>query len=448
MANLTQKIENFLKKNLKGNAPLLVGFSGGPDSLAITHILLSLQKKYAFEVELAHIDHSFRPESYQQALELKSWAEKNNLAFHLMKIDVVPAQNIEDYFRKERYHFFNELLNKKKYQALVLAHHQNDLEETVLKRVLEGSHIEYLGAFDEVSSFSNNYIWRPFLFTCKEEILNYIQTHSLNPVNDPTNFDGKNLRSKMRCEIIPTLEKQFGKNIRSNLQALAKSSKEFNRYFLKRFKDLDIHHASFLGSYFDFSHLNLHPFELQFVLRHQLKKVDLVLNRIETDTITSWLIDNVANQSITHGKKLIYIDRQKLFLFNHNWQELPIEPQKVELGIFSYGPWQVSVEEGREAKESHLGWKGLFKKNNPTLFFQLPLGQYLLKKGDLKIDRCLFYQKKLGKVLSEHSVPSAIAHHCPVIVSKCGQVVEFLSGRDKKILSGPYLNISLTYKKD
>ena len=152
--NILNYLNNFLLKyNLK-DKKILLAFSSGSDSRALFELLLKLKDKFNFELHLAHIDHSYRKDSEAESLMLKKEMQEKNIFFHLKKIDIKNFKNLEDKFRIERYNFFEELYFKNNFDALLLAHHKNDLAETVLKRLFEGASIFNLTAMKEENFFN------------------------------------------------------------------------------------------------------------------------------------------------------------------------------------------------------------------------------------------------------------------------------------------------------
>jgi tRNA(Ile)-lysidine synthase len=126
------KVHQYLKQRGQFEKPLLVGFSGGPDSLALAQVLLQL----GISFHLAHFDHGWREESAKECSELKLWAQERDIPFFTERAKVPDLT--ENGAREQRLAFFKKLYSQGTYEALVLAHHRQDLAETTLKRMLEG----------------------------------------------------------------------------------------------------------------------------------------------------------------------------------------------------------------------------------------------------------------------------------------------------------------------
>lgn len=157
-------LSKFLIQHRKTNKPLLLALSGGPDSLALFHLLLEVSKEHSIPFAIAHVDHGWRPESGTEAEILKELAQKHDLGFHLKKLDPKSLEgNLEDACRSERLQFFKELCQAHEYEAVLMGHHADDAAETVLKRLFEGSSLKAVAGLQEVSCYDDLQIWRPLL---------------------------------------------------------------------------------------------------------------------------------------------------------------------------------------------------------------------------------------------------------------------------------------------
>jgi len=225
---LHHQVKTFLEKNAVSSKPILLGYSGGPDSLALLHLLLNCN----VDIHLAHVDHKWRKESSAEALDLAREAKRLSLPFYLHEISGIQEgdSNLEDRFRRERFQFFKKITQEKNCQALLLAHHLDDQAETVMKRLFEGAGLLHLGGLREISHYEQMIIWRPLLPFNKGKILSWLKMQGLEGIDDHTNQDTKYLRARMREVIFPGIEKQFGKGIGRNLHRLGSSFQELRDY--------------------------------------------------------------------------------------------------------------------------------------------------------------------------------------------------------------------------
>ena len=126
---LLQTVKNFLNSRSPLDSPLLLGLSGGPDSLALFHLLLETSSFVPFKLHVAHVDHGWREESSKEAQWLKSYVEKWGVPFYLKKLE--GCLN-EEAAREGRLSFFSSLYRELGCKALLLGHQGDDQAETVL----------------------------------------------------------------------------------------------------------------------------------------------------------------------------------------------------------------------------------------------------------------------------------------------------------------------------
>lgn len=224
-------ILKFLKQHRKTPNPVLLAFSGGPDSLSLLHLLIEYQQIHPLPFSLAHVDHGWREESSIEAETIVSMAQKLQVPLHLKKLN--PKQmsgNLEAACREERLQFFASLCREHGYEAVLMGHHADDMAETVLKRLLEGAALPYLAALCPEMLIHGMKVWRPLLAVPKKNILKWLEARNLQGFHDRTNLDTKFLRAKFRVHILPFLTHTFGKDVSPGLCHLAKESKELRDY--------------------------------------------------------------------------------------------------------------------------------------------------------------------------------------------------------------------------
>ena len=141
----------FLNSRCDWSRPVLIGLSGGPDSMALLHLLRECAQKKDLRIGVAHVNHCWRAESSYEAAQLEELVKNLGYSFHLKVLN--PSEltgNLEDACRRERLAFFNELTHAYGYQAVILGHHRDDQAETVLKRFLEGASLVNLKGMEEI----------------------------------------------------------------------------------------------------------------------------------------------------------------------------------------------------------------------------------------------------------------------------------------------------------
>ena len=202
-----KETEKFLNNILKKGDVIVVGVSGGPDSMCLLHVLKSLQEKYCLNIICAHVNHGLRKESEQEQEFVKNYCLNNNIIFEYMKITkYVNNKFSEQEGREKRYTFFQDIIKKHHANYLMTAHHGDDLIETILMRLVRGSNLKgYLG----ISKISNNNTYqlvRPLLYCSKKDILNYLEKNRIEYVIDKSNNDEKYTRNRYRKQVLPFLK--------------------------------------------------------------------------------------------------------------------------------------------------------------------------------------------------------------------------------------------------
>jgi tRNA(Ile)-lysidine synthase len=199
------------KCRLDASAPVLVGVSGGPDSLCLLDILCRL----GYPVIVAHLDHVLRPESAAEALSVKHKAEILGVDCLMHREDAGEYArdhqlSLEEAARVVRYRFLFEKAVQCGAQAVVVGHNADDQVETVLMHLMRGSGLAGLRGMS-YRSLPNSWseelaLVRPLLGIWREEILSYVEERNLDPVIDSSNLDTRYYRNRLRHELIPILE--------------------------------------------------------------------------------------------------------------------------------------------------------------------------------------------------------------------------------------------------
>jgi tRNA(Ile)-lysidine synthase len=231
--SLQLQIKKFLESRLVQDKPILLGYSGGPDSKALLYLLYVCRRFFPVDIHLAHIDHGWREESAKEAAAIQVEADHLGLPLYTHKLDSkdFASKNWEEQGREHRLRFFSELYTRLECQALILGHHADDQAEVVLKRVFEGASLFNLKGLRAASTLLGMQVWRPLLSVSKKEVLRWLREKNLEYFQDPTNFSEAFLRGRMRQELIPQLKKSFGKEISANLCRLSEESAELHTYF-------------------------------------------------------------------------------------------------------------------------------------------------------------------------------------------------------------------------
>lgn len=229
-------LETIEKNNLIENGDSLVlGVSGGPDSISMLDILRKLQEIIKFKINVAHINHGLRENAKIDEEYVKKYCEKYNIPFYVLHADVrkiaeETKRGLEETGRDVRYKFYDEVLEKTDSNKIAIAHNANDYVETIIMNVLRGSGPNGLKGIEMIQG---KYI-RPLLTSKREEIEEYCKEEKLNPRHDESNDENEYTRNKIRNIVIPYIEKEFNPNIIETLTRLSEIVKEEQEYLNKK----------------------------------------------------------------------------------------------------------------------------------------------------------------------------------------------------------------------
>lgn len=231
-----QVIDTIKKYNLiKENDSIVIGVSGGPDSICLLHILNEIKNELNFKIYVAHINHMIREEADSETEYVKEFCKNLGIECYIKRIDVVEIANnlkrgTEETGRQIRYEFFNEILEKTNSNKIATAHNNNDKVETILMNILRGSGTSGLKGIEAIRD--NKYI-RPLINTSREEIEEYCKTNKLEPRIDKSNNENIYTRNKIRNVVIPYIRQEFNPNIIKTINRLSEVANEENEYLNK-----------------------------------------------------------------------------------------------------------------------------------------------------------------------------------------------------------------------
>ena len=184
---------------------IITGISSGPDSMALLHMLLTNCNK---KIVCAHINHNVRKQSDKEEEYLKEFCKKNNIIFESYKITSYNEKNFENEARKKRYAFYEKILKKYNSHTLLLAHHGDDLIETILMKIIRGTNLEGYSGIKTYSKVKDYIIIRPLLNLTKDDLIKYNKKHNIKYFTDKTNEDTTYTRNRIRKNILPLLKKE------------------------------------------------------------------------------------------------------------------------------------------------------------------------------------------------------------------------------------------------
>lgn len=333
---MKEKVIDTIKKYklIEKGDKIVLGVSGGPDSIAMLDILKDLRNKFEFEIYVCHLNHMIRgQEAINDQKYVEQYCNKNQIEFFTKNVNIIEISNnqkigTEECGRNARYNFFEEILEKTKSNKIATAHNKNDNAETVLMHLLRGSGISGLKG---IKPIRNNKFIKPLIECDRKEIEEYCKQKNLNPCIDKTNFENTYTRNKIRNIVIPYIKKEFNPNIIETLSRLSEVVSSEDE-FLDRITQKEFENIVLLENEHQID-LKLKEFNLlDNVIKNRLillttKKLFGTVNGIEKiniDDIIKMCNKNIGNKFLMPNKnlKVMVKDKKISFYTIGNYMEL------------------------------------------------------------------------------------------------------------------------------
>jgi len=302
----------------KPNSTVIVGFSGGPDSVCLLHLLSKLAPSLNLKIIAAHLDHGWRKESALDATWCKHTTKEFGIEFistTAAELDYAPKYNgsKEELGRKLRRYFFQKLAQEYKTNTIALAHHADDQIETFFIRLLRGSSLSGISGMREQDGL---YV-RPLLNWHKSDILNYLKKEKLTYLEDNTNFQDNFLRNRIRLNLLPmlsTIDARWQKTIPTCIKQLQETDNFLNNHCQKLLQEISKPNNQ--------DHINIQKFlDLEQILQHRILVITLIKQNIPFTPTTALFAEIIrflkSNQSNKHtiNQKTVLIKKDGHFYF-------------------------------------------------------------------------------------------------------------------------------------
>lgn len=313
---------------------LVLGVSGGPDSICMLDILNQLRKdertlnsNLLFEIVVAHVNHKLRQEAEEDENYVKEYCKKNEIEFYSKSIDVQKMAHTnkigtEEAGRIARYEFFDEILKKTKANKIAIAHNKNDKIETILMHTLRGSGIEGLKGIEA----KRGNIIRPLIECERIEIEKYCEEKQLKPRIDQTNFENIYHRNKIRNEVIPYIQQEINPNIIKTIDRLSNIVVLEDEYLEKQtqraYQELVIEEKE-KQIIIDLKKFNSQEIVIKSrLIRYIIKRLFgsvVGIEKIHIDDIIKLCDNNVGNKYLTPNKNLkVLVKNHRIYMTTLN----------------------------------------------------------------------------------------------------------------------------------
>ncbi len=225
---ILDKVKKTIKRyNLIGKGDkILLGVSGGPDSVAMLYLLKSLKKELKINLHVAHLDHMLRNDSYKDKEFVERLARNLKIPVTLAEINIkelAKTGSLEEIARNARLGFLFKVAQDIKAGKIALGHNLDDQAETVLMRIIRGAGLCGLSGILPKRNMAGYQVIRPLLEVRRSEIEAFLKRKKIRPRIDISNLEDIYFRNKIRNKLLPLLEKEYNKNIKAVLSNTAQS---------------------------------------------------------------------------------------------------------------------------------------------------------------------------------------------------------------------------------
>ena len=381
--------------------------------MALLHYLIN---NYKDKIIVAHINHNVRKQSNTEEIFLSNYCKDNNITFECMKITEYKENNFENEARKKRYKFYKEILTKYNSSYLFLAHHADDLMETIIMKITRGSNINGYAGIKKISYQDNYYIVRPFLDYTKQDILEYIKKYNITYYDDYTNNDITYTRNRIRHNIIPLLKKE-DINIHKKFIKYSNTLNEYNDYINYEvnniIKDIYTNNTLYLDKF-----NTIHPFIKKNILYHILNNIynnkDNIVKDIHIKNILNLINNPKPNITINMPNNIYVTKEYNILIFSNKYsiKNYNIKfDKKVSINNFII----------EQIEDTQLNGNDICRLNSNEI--SLPLYIRNKKDGDYIELLGLNKKKKIKEIFIECKIPIRQRNNYPVLVDSKNNIL-------------------------
>mgnify|MGYP001290601962 FL=1 len=414
-----------IKKNISENSiidekdRILVGLSGGPDSIFLLYIL---HNYFNNQLIIAHINHKLRGvDSDLDEKFVRTISQKLKIPLYVIREDIRKLSNenkksIEEVGREVRFSFFDKTLKVENFNKIALGHNLDDNVETILINFIKGSGTKGLIGIPE----KRDNIIHPIINIKKEEILKFLEENKIEYRVDKTNFEIDFLRNKVRNYLLPIIEKEFNKNFKEKILSLSNILKVEDR---------------FLDNLVENIKNDLMEFEDDFIKidNKKFQKLDLSLKRRLIRKAIDYFNRDLREYPLEHIDKVISLENKKTgkeieLPFNliavKDKNKIIIEKKGVEIpnfyieipdiGLYELAGMKIEltlVEKISKVKDIFTSFFDYDKIEFPIKFRKPKFGEKFKPLG-------LKEEKKIQDFFVDNGIPKSVRWNLPILLDK------------------------------
>ena len=410
---MLKKVISYIEKNkiLQDGDSVLLGVSGGADSVCMLHVLYSLREKYHLKLYVVHVNHGIRgSEAKRDADFVEQMAENLQIPFRVVTANIPEMAKEQKLSEEEagrifRYNTFEQVANEVGANKIAVAHNLNDNSETVLFNLFRGSRLKGLRGISPM----RGQIIRPLLCCSRNEIEQYLQENNLSYCTDSTNKETDYSRNRIRLKLMPYIKENINQKAEYNIVNAAENLSQVYEYIYgeaQKAYRIHVKDNVLLNSAEDLNVVILQEVVRMWILENTGRLKDIKANHV--NIVIGLLSNQVSKKSeLPYGLKLIKTyEGVKVLLENNEGKDSNGQTIIEDGKIFNTEKITVTVENESFDKSNipdllYTKWLDYDKIKGLTLRKRLP-GDYIEISGS---ESGRSVKKKLKKYFIDNKIP-------------------------------------------
>jgi tRNA(Ile)-lysidine synthase len=410
---------------------VLIGLSGGPDSVCLSVILDELRDNFNLSLYAVYVNHGLRPEeSGAEEVFCKRFCDGLGISFHIENIDVKghaekEKRNLQETARDLRYEVFEKAADEKKATKIALAHNADDQAETVLMRLIRGAGRKGLSGIPPV----RGKIIRPLIDLVREDIEAFLDARNISSVADSSNLKKEYARNRLRLDILPLLKTE-NPSVVDSINRTAEILRGEDEYLeiatTKTMMRLITRMEDDAIELFLVPLMNTDKAILRRVLRRALAEIgaERGIELVHIDDIIHLINENKSGDMINLPKGIRAVRSYSTLLLTRETSK-DIKPQNIDI------PGEISLDEKGLRMMSQLSEKPIEINNRDMAVLDydrliLPLQVRKRREGDFFFPAGFGRRKKLQDFFVDEKVPKEKRDSVPIVVS--GEDIVWVAG--------------------
>lgn len=356
---MKETVKNILEKyiNISCESTIIVGFSGGWDSMCLLDIMNKLSHEYGFLLVAAHLNHNWRgKESEAEKERCLAFCEENDITF--ISDTLAEGMKASELIAREmRYDFFKRCAEEFEADAILTAHTKSDNAETILYRIIKGTGLNGLEGIREVRDLGGFKVIRPILNFSRKDIEEYCIKNELYPNNDSSNVNTKYARNNIRHNIMPAI-KLINPNIENSLITLAEIASGNNKVINELMENIE-KQITIGNKWLTQNFLILNSAIKQHFVYKLLVKNELEPSFSKIQELINFISENRNSKtgktlSITNDLWLFVSHKYTYFIHSDNYEKIEEEVKINTTGEYIIGgKYKVKIEKNNEKPEKY-----------------------------------------------------------------------------------------------